>query len=121
MWLFDLLGEIWDELASEPIKIRPTYEVYVDKVNMKTHKFERSSIKGHVENISDGYSVREEEPDETISRVKREHFGDRDRYIRAYSKNIRVFTTYSNNNADSYSCIFYDRYENTVIGLCLKK
>lgn len=124
MGLFDLLGEIWDVLASIDDGVSPkpciaTCEIYVDKVNMRTHKFERSIIEGKIK-----YNARSmDRPDdgEIIYRAKEEHFGDRDRYIRAYSKNIRIFTKYSHSNTDSYSYIFYDRYENTVIGLGLKK
>lgn len=120
MWVFDLLGEIWDALASiddgaDPKRSSIIYELYVDKVNMKTHKFERSTIEGKVTYIG------RPDQDGIIRKVKEEHFGDRDRYIRPYSKNIRTFTAYNNNNIDSYSYIFYDRYENTVIGLNLEK
>lgn len=124
MWLFDLIEEIWYELGSIDDGAGPkpriaTCEIYVDKVNMRTHKFERSIIEGKVK-----YNARSmDRPDdgEIIYRTKEEHFGDRDRYVRAYSKNIRTFTTYNKNNVDSYSYILYDRYENTVVGLCLKK
>lgn len=124
MRLLDLLGEIWDVLASIDDGVSPkpciaTCEIYVDKVNMRTHKFERSIIEGKIK-----YNARSmDRPDdgEIIYRTKEEHFGDRDRYVRAYSKNIRTFAAYNNNNIDSYSYILYDRYENTVVGLCLKK
>lgn len=124
MWLFDLIEEIWYELGSiddgaDPKPRIATCEIYVDKVNMRTHKFERSIIEGKVK-----YNARSmDRPDdsEIIYRTKEEHFGDRDRYVRAYSKNIRTFTAYNKNNVDSYSYILYDRYENTVVGLCLKK
>lgn len=99
------------------------YVVQVDKVCLKTHKFERSTIQGQVRDSSKYITSQHEERDEVIDRVKEEHFGDRDRYIRPYSKNIRTFAAYNNNNnnIDSYSYILYDRYENTVVGLCLKK
>lgn len=124
MGLLDLLGEIWDVLASiddgaDPKYCITRYELYIDKVNMRTHKFERSTIEGKIT-----YNVRsrdEPDADEIICRAKEEHFGDSDRYVRAYSKNIRTFTAYNTNNIDSYSYILYDRYENTVVGLCLKK
>ena len=53
MWVFDLLGEIWDALVSiddgaDPKPSIATCEIYVDKVNMRTHKFERSIIEGKV-------------------------------------------------------------------------
>ena len=124
MGLLDLLGEIWDVLASiddgaDPKYCIVTYELYVDKVNMRTHKFERSTIEGKVRYNS--RSMDRPNDDDIIDTAKEEHFGDRDRYVRAYSKNIRTFTAYNNNNIDSYSYILYDRYENTVVGLCLKK
>lgn len=120
MWVFDLLGEIWDACSTpDDPKRHIMYELYVDKVNMKTHKFERSTIEGEVA-YDPNYMSRPDQ-DEIIDAVKEEHFGDRDRYVRAYSKNIRTFTAYNNNNIDSYSYILYDRYENTVIGLFLKK
>lgn len=124
MWLFDLIEEIWDALASIDDGVDPkpcivTYELYVDKVNMRTHKFERSTIEGKVR--YNARSMDRPNDDDIIDTAKEEHFGDRDRYVRAYSKNIRTFTAYNNNNIDSYSYILYDRYENNVIGLCLKK
>lgn len=124
MWLFELLEAIWDELASiddgaDPKYCTVTYELYVDKVNMRTHKFERSTIEGKVE--YNARSMDRPDDDSIIYTAKEEHFGDRDRYVRAYSKNIRIFTTYNHNDIDSYSYILYDRYENAVIGLCLKK
>lgn len=124
MGLLDLLGEIWDVLASiddgaDPKPCIVTYELYVDKVNMRTHKFERSTIEGKVR--YNARSMDRPNDDDIIDTAKEEHFGDRDRYVRAYSKNIRTFTSYNNNNIDSYSYILYDRYENNVIGLCLKK
>lgn len=124
MGLLDLLGEIWDVLASiddgaDPKHCIVTYELYVDKVNMRTHKFERSTIEGKVR--YNARSMDRPNDDDIIDTAKEEHFGDRDRYVRAYSKNIRTFTAYNNNNIDSYSYILYDRYENNVIGLCLKK
>lgn len=124
MGLLDLLGEIWDILASIDDGVDPkpcivTYELYVDKVNMRTHKFERSTIEGKVR--YNARSMDRPDDDDIIDTAKEEHFGDRDRYVRAYSKNIRTFSAYNNNNIDSYSYILYDRYENNVIGLCLKK
>lgn len=125
MWLFDLIEEIWYELGSiddgaDPKPCIAICELYVDKVNMRTHKFERSIIEGKVK-----YNARSMDrpgDDYIIYTAKEEHFGDRDRYVRAYSKNIRTFAAYNNNNSiDSYSYILYDRYENTVVGLCLKK
>ena len=124
MGLLDLLGEIWDVLASIDDGVSPkpriaTCELYVDKVNMRTHKFERSIIEGKVE--YNARSMDRPNDDYIIYTAKEEYFGDRDRYVRAYSKNIRTFAAYNNNNIDSYSYILYDRYENTVVGLCLKK
>lgn len=125
MWLFDLIEEIWYELGSiddgaDPKPRIATCEIYVDKVNMRTHKFERSIIEGKVE--YNARSMDRPNDDYIIYTAKEEHFGDRDRYVRAYSKNIRTFAAYNNsNNIDSYSYILYDRYENTVVGLCLKK
>lgn len=125
MWLFDLIEEIWDALASIDDGVGPkpcivTYELYVDKVNMRTHKFERSTIEGKVR--YNARSMDRPDDDDIIDTAKEEHFGDRDRYVRAYSKNIRTFAAYNNNNnIDSYSYILYDRYENAVVGLCLKK
>lgn len=124
MGLLDLLGEIWDVLASiddgaDPKPCIVTYELYVDKVNMRTHKFERSTIEGKVR--YNARSMDRPDDDDIIDTAKEEHFGYKDRYVRAYSKNIRTFSVYNNNNIDSYSYILYDRYENTVVGLCLKK
>lgn len=122
MWVFELLEAIWDGFSGSSYDKRDIYEVYVDKVNMKTHKFERSIIEGRVRNINPtGVEIRPENSDEVIYRIKETHFGDRDRYIRAYSKNIRTFTTYNHNDINSYSYIFYDRYENTVVGLSFGK
>lgn len=122
MWVFELLEAIWDGFSGSSYDKRDIYEVYVDKVNMKTHKFERSIIKGRVRNINPtGVEIRPENSDEVVYRIKETHFGDRDRYIRAYSKNIRTFTTYNHNDINSYSYIFYDRYENTVVGLSFGK
>ena len=96
------------------------YVVHVDRVSMRTHKFERSIIEGKVK--YNARSIDRPDDDDIIYTAKEEHFGDRDRYIRPYSKNIRTFAAYNNNNnVDSYSYILYDRYENTVVGLCLKK
>ena len=108
MGLFDLLGEIWDELASiddgeSPQPRIATRELYVDKVNMRTHKFERSIIEGKVKFNARTMDI--PDSDEIIYKTKEEHFGDRDRYVRAYSKNIRTFAAYNNNNIDSYSYI----------------
>lgn len=97
------------------------YIVNVDKVCMKTHKFERSTIEGEVSDRSKYITSTHEEPDEVIDRVKEKYFGDSDRYIRPYSKNIETFGKYTQGDINSYSYIFYDRYENTVIGLNLEK
>lgn len=123
MWVFELLEAIWDGFSGSSYDKRDIYEVYVDKVNMKTHKFERFTIEGRVRDNPDGNHMpkRQEKPYEIIDRLKEKHFGNRDRYVRAYSKNIRIFTAYNHNDIDSYSYIFYDRYENTVIGLSFGK
>ena len=97
------------------------YTVQVDKVCLKTHKFERSTIQGQVRDSSKYISSQHEERDEVIDRVKEKYFGDSDRYIRLYSKNIEIFGKYTQGDINSYSYIFYDRYENTVIGLNLEK
>lgn len=97
------------------------YVVQVDKVNMKTHKFERSTIEGQVRDRSKYITSTHEERDEVIDRVKEKYFGDSDRYIRSYSKNIETFGKYTQGDINSYSYVFYDRYENTVIGLYLEK
>lgn len=97
------------------------YEVQVDKVCMKTHKFERSTIQGQVRDTSKYITSDHEERDEVIDRVKEKYFGDSDRYIRPYSKNIETFGKYTQGDINSYSYIFYDRYQNTVIGLNLEK
>lgn len=97
------------------------YEVQVDKVCLKTHKFERSTIQGQVRDSSKYITSQHEERDEVIDRVKEKYFGDSDRYIRPYSKNIETFGKYTKGDINSYSYIFYDRYQDTVIGLNLEK
>lgn len=120
-----LLGDIirsvmyWKYIDKEILGSR--YEVQVDKVCMKTHKFERSTIQGQVRDSSKYITSDHEERDEVIDRVKEKYFGDSDRYIRSYSKNIETFGKYTQGDINSYSYIFYDRYQNTVIGLNLEK
>ena len=120
-----LLGDIirsvmyWKYVDKEILGSR--YEVQVDKVCMKTHKFERSTIQGQVRDSSKYITSQHEERDEVIDRVKEKYFGDSDRYIRPYSKNIETFGKYTQGDINSYSYIFYDRYQNTVIGLNLEK
>lgn len=120
-----LLGDIirsvmyWKYIDKEILGSR--YEVQVDKVCLKTHKFERSTIQGQVRDTSKYITSDHEERDEVIDRVKEKYFGDSDRYIRLYSKNIETFGKYTQGDINSYSYIFYDRYENTVIGLNLEK
>ena len=120
-----LLGDIirsvmyWKYIDKEILGSR--YEVQVDKVCMKTHKFERSTIQGQVRDSSKYITSQHEERDEVIDRVKEKYFGDSDRYIRPYSKNIETFGKYTQGDINSYSYIFYDRYQNTVIGLNLEK
>lgn len=120
-----LLGDIirsvmyWKYIDKEILGSR--YEVQVDKVCLKTHKFERSTIQGQVRDSSKYITSQHEERDEVIDRVKEKYFGDSDRYIRPYSKNIETFGKYTQGDINSYSYIFYDRYENTVIGLNLEK
>ena len=97
------------------------YTVQVDKVCLKTHKFERSTIQGQVRDSSKYITSQHEERDEVIDRVKEKYFGDNDRYIRPYSKNIETFGKYTQGDINSYSYIFYDRYQDTVIGLNLEK
>lgn len=97
------------------------YTVQVDKVCLKTHKFERSTIQGQVRDSSKYITSQHEERDEVIDRVKEKYFGDSDRYIRPYSKNIETFGKYTQGDINSYSYIFYDRYQDTVIGLNLEK
>ena len=97
------------------------YTVQVDKVCLKTHKFERSTIQGQVRDTSKYITSQHEERDEVIDRVKEKYFGDSDRYIRPYSKNIETFGKYTQGDINSYSYIFYDRYQDTVIGLNLEK
>jgi hypothetical protein len=120
-----LLGDIirsvmyWKYIDKEILGSR--YEVQVDKVCLKTHKFERSTIQGQIRDNSKYITSDNEERDEVIDRVKEKYFGDSDRYIRPYSKNIETFGKYTQGDINSYSYIFYDRYENTVIGLNLEK
>lgn len=120
-----LLGDIirsvmyWKYIDKEILGSR--YEVQVDKVCMKTHKFERSTIQGQVRDSSKYITSQHEERDEVIDRVKEKYFGDSDRYIRPYSKNIETFGKYTQGDINSYSYIFYDRYQDTVIGLNLEK
>lgn len=120
-----LLGDIirsvmyWKYIGKEILGSR--YEVQVDKVCMKTHKFERSTIQGQVRDTSKYITSDHEERDEVIDRVKEKYFGDSDRYIRPYSKNIETFGKYTQGDINSYSYIFYDRYQDTVIGLNLEK
>jgi hypothetical protein len=120
-----LLGDIirsvmyWKYIDKEILGSR--YEVQVDKVCMKTHKFERSAIQGQVRDSSKYITSQHEERDEVIDRVKEKYFGDSDRYIRPYSKNIETFGKYTQGDINSYSYIFYDRYQDTVIGLNLEK
>lgn len=120
-----LLGDIirsvmyWKYIDKEILGSR--YEVQVDKVCMKTHKFERSTIQGQVRDTSNYITSDHEERDEVIDRVKEKYFGDSDRYIRPYSKNIETFGKYTQGDINSYSYIFYDRYQDTVIGLNLEK
>jgi len=97
------------------------YTVQVDKVCLKTHKFERSTIQGQVRDSSKYITSKHEERDEVIDRVKEKYFGNSDRYIRPYSKNIETFGKYTQGDINSYSYIFYDRYQDTVIGLNLEK
>lgn len=98
------------------------YVVHVDRVSMDTHKFERSTIKGYAGVDSEYINCpHDENPDKIIPRIKEEYFRNSDRYIRPYSKNIRTFIVCTPNNINSYACLFYDRYENTVIGLSLEK
>lgn len=120
-----LLGDIirsvmyWKYIDKEILGSR--YMVQVDKVCLKTHKFERSTIQGQVRNSSKYITSQHEERDEVIDRVKEKYFGDSDRYIRPYSRNIETFGKYTQGDINSYSYIFYDRYEGTVIGLNLEK
>lgn len=120
-----LLGDIirsvmyWKYIDKEILGSR--YEVQVDKVCLKTHKFERSTIQGQVRDTSEYITSDHEERDEVIDRVKEKYFGDSDRYIRPYSKNIETFGKYTQGDINSYSYIFYDRYQDTVIGLNLEK
>lgn len=109
----------WKYIDKEILGSR--YEVQVDKVCLKTHKFERSTIQGQVRDSSKYITSQHEERDEVIDRVKEKYFGDSDRYIRPYSKNIETFGKYTQGDINSYSYIFYDRYQDTVIGLNLEK
>ena len=121
MLLGDIIGSIMLNKYIDKEILGSRYTVQVDKVCLKTHKFERSIIQGQVRDSSKYITSQHEEPDEVIDRVKEEHFGDRDRYIRPYSKNVETFGKYTQGDINSYSYIFYDRYENTVIGLNLEK
>ena len=121
MLLGDIISSVmyWKYIDKEILGSR--YEVQVDKVCMKTHKFERSTIQGQVRDTSKYITSDHEERDEVIDRVKEKYFGDSDRYIRPYSKNIETFGKYTQGDINSYSYIFYDRYQDTVIGLNLEK
>lgn len=121
MLLGDIIGSIMLNRYIDKEILGSRFVVQVDKVYLKTHKFERSTIQGQVRDSSKYITSQHEEPDEVIDRVKEEHFGNRDRYIRPYSKNIETFGKYTQGDINSYSYIFYDRYENTVIGLNLEK
>lgn len=121
MLLGDIIGSIMLNKYIDKEILGSRYTVQVDKVCLKTHKFERSTIQGQVRDSSKYITSQHEERDEVIDRVKEKYFGDSDRYIRPYSKNIEIFGKYTQGNINSYSYIFYDRYENTVIGLNLEK
>ena len=121
MLLGDIIGSIMLNRYIDKEILGSRYTVQVDKVCLKTHKFERSTIQGQVRDSSKYISSQHEERDEVIDRVKEKYFGDSDRYIRPYSKNIEIFGKYTQGDINSYSYIFYDRYENTVIGLNLEK
>ena len=121
MLLGDIIGSIMLNKYIDKEILGSRYEVQVDKVCLKTHKFERSTIQGQVRDTSKYITSDHEERDEVIDRVKEKYFGDSDRYIRPYSKNIETFGKYTQGDINSYSYIFYDRYENTVIGLNLEK
>ena len=117
MLLGDIIGSIMLNKYIDKEILGSRYTVQVDKVCLKTHKFERSTIQGQVRDSSKYITSQHEERDEVIDRVKEKYFGDSDRYIRPYSKNIE----YTQGDINSYSYIFYDRYEGTVIGLNLEK
>ena len=121
MLLGDIISSIMLNRYIDKEILGSRYTVQVDKVCMKTHKFERSTIQGQVRDSSKYITPQHEERDEVIDRVKEKYFGDSDRYIRPYSKNIETFGKYTQGDINSYSYIFYDRYENTVIGLNLEK
>ena len=121
MLLGDIISSIMLNKYIDKEILGSRYTVQVDKVCMKTHKFERSTIQGQVRDSSKYILSEHEERDEVIDRVKEKYFGDSDRYIRPYSKNIETFGKYTQGDINSYSYIFYDRYENTVIGLNLEK
>lgn len=121
MLLGDIIGSIMLNKYIDKEILGSRYTVQVDKVCLKTHKFERSTIQGQVRDSSKYITSQHEERDEVIDRVKEKYFGDSDRYIRPYSKNIETFGKYTQGDINSYSYILYDRYENTVIGLNLEK
>lgn len=121
MLLGDIISSIMLNRYIDKEILGSRYTVQVDKVCIKTHKFERSTIQGQVRDSSKYITSQHEERDEVIDRVKEKYFGDSDRYIRPYSKNIETFGKYTQGDINSYSYIFYDRYENTVIGLNLEK
>ena len=121
MLLGDIIGSIMLNKYIDKEILGSRYTVQVDKVCLKTHKFERSTIQGQVRDSSKYITSQHEERDEVIDRVKEKYFGDSDRYIRPYSKNIETFGKYTQGDINSYSYIFYDRYEGTVIGLNLEK
>lgn len=121
MLLGDIIGSIMLNKYIDKEILGSRYTVQVDKVCLKTHKFERSTIQGQVRDSSKYITSQHEERDEVIDRIKEKYFGDSDRYIRPYSKNIETFGKYTQGDINSYSYIFYDRYENTVIGLNLEK
>lgn len=121
MLLGDIIGSIMLDKYIDKEILGSRYTVQVDKVCLKTHKFERSTIQGQVRDSSKYITSQHEERDEVIDRVKEKYFGDSDRYIRPYSKNIETFGKYTQGDINSYSYIFYDRYQDTVIGLNLEK
>lgn len=121
MLLGDIIRSIMINRYIDKEILGSRYTVQVDKVCLKTHKFERSTIQGQVRDSSKYITSDHEERDEVIDRVKEKYFGDKDRYIRPYSKNIETFGKYTQGDINSYSYIFYDRYQDTVIGLNLEK
>lgn len=121
MLLGDIISSIMLNKYIDKEILGSRYAVQVDKVCLKTHKFERSTIQGQVRDSSKYIASQHEERDEVIDRVKEKYFGDSDRYIRPYSKNIETFGKYTQGDINSYSYIFYDRYQDTVIGLNLEK